>query len=109
MIMKQDNLALLFVGAISVVSLTLGAVAFQRSNQVSSSILIYDREDTTEQLVPFLERGFEPISIIEQAISEANGRGYFVVDSDLNIRAPDGSKFLITDFVALPEGGSSDE
>lgn len=74
-----------------------------KAPETAAPVLIYDRTAVAEQIEPYVRAGLDPMEIIEQAIGEATGRGYFVVDSDANIKGPTGSEFRLDRFVRVPE------
>ena len=97
--------------AAAVGALLLSGVALYlaaRAPEPVSTVLIYDRAAVAAQIDPYVRAGLDPMEIIDQAIGEATGRGFVVVDSSANIKGPAAAAFRLDRFVRVPDAATPD-
>ncbi len=67
----------------------------------ASSVLIYDPDYIAAQIEPYVEAGQDPMAVIDAAVDNAVESGFVVLDSRMEVIAPDSAKLRLQEFVTV--------
>lgn len=65
-------------------------------------VLVYDQAQIDQQAEPYIARGFDGVTVINQAFDRARERGHVIMRAGKDVAYPDSALFRISDFVAEP-------
>ena len=65
-------------------------------------VLVYDQAQIDQQAQAYIARGFDGVTVINQAFDRAKERGHLILRAGKDIAYPDAALFRISDFVAEP-------
>jgi hypothetical protein len=80
---------------------TSAMIYANRAHNSAPAILVYDPDDTADQIEPYAAAGQNPIAVIDTAIDRAIDQGYIVLSAQTGVKAPSSAKMVLTDFVAV--------
>lgn len=89
---------------LSIIALAVSVAAYlngRGTENVPTSVLVYDPQYVASQIAPYVEAGQDPMAVIDVAVDEAVEAGFVVIDARVEVIAPHSAKLRLQDFVEV--------